>query len=95
MSFSKKFPRTIKSNTYPEWVEITLSEEEERLEEEKAQKENIRLFRQCIEDAKLITQTEGLKEEDMISLATTLFEKRASHVVYWKERKCKEKFDDQ
>ena len=46
-------------------------------------------------DAKLIMDDKGMKEyqSDLISLAISLFVKRASHSVYWKENKCKEKFD--
>jgi hypothetical protein len=33
-------------------------------------------------------------QSDMVSIASALFEKRASHSVYWKESRAKEKFDD-
>ena len=48
------------------------------------------------EDAKAIMQEKGLRDyqTDLISIATALFEKRASHVIYHKESKAKEKFDE-
>ena len=41
--------------------------------------------------------SENLKdcETDTLRLAIALFEKRASHVIYWKEEKAREKFDSQ
>jgi hypothetical protein len=52
-------------------------------------------MKECVDDAKGIMQDKVLKDfqSDLISLARALFEKRASHSVYWKESKCKEKFD--
>jgi len=94
MPFSKSFPKTSKTSTYPQWEEITLTEEEERLVEQKSTEENIKLFKQCIEDAKSILIEKGLNESDIIKVAISLFEKRSSHEVYWKENKAKEKFDE-
>jgi hypothetical protein len=38
----------------------------------------------------------NLKEyqTDIVHIAISLFEKRASHSVYWKESECKKKFDE-
>lgn len=96
MSFSKSFPRTSKTSSYPQWEEIFLTEEEERKEEEKCRKENIELMKECIDDAKSIIKEKGLKDyqTDLIHITISLFEKRASHSVYWKESKAKEKFDE-
>jgi len=93
--FSKSFPRTIKGSTYPRWEEIFISEEEELKEEQKCRIENIRLMKECIDDAKKIIEEKNLKrfQTDLVRTAIALFEKRASHSVYWKERKAKEKFD--
>ena len=95
MPFSKSFPRTIKGSNYPKWEDIFISEEEETIEEQKCRVENIRLMKECIEDAKTIFSEKDLKryQTDLIRLAIALFEKRASHSVYWKERKAKDKFD--
>ena len=95
MSFSKSFPKTVKGSTYPQWEEIFLTEEEEKNIEAEQKKENTKLLKECIDDARKIMNDRGLKEyqTDMINLAVVLFEKRASHQVYWKENKCKEKFD--
>ena len=44
---------------------------------------------------KKIMQEKSLKsyQTDLIHIAISLFEKRASHSIYWKESKAKEKFD--
>jgi DNA helicase TIP49 (TBP-interacting protein) len=96
MPFSKSYPRTSKVSPYPHWEEIFLTEEEENLEEKKAREDNIRLMKECVEDAKALMQEKGLKDyqTDLINIAISLFEKRASHSVYWKESKAKEKFDE-
>ncbi len=95
MPFSKSFPRTLKGTTYPIWEEVMLSEDEERDEERKCRKENIWLMKECLEDAKAIMKEKDMKDfqTDTVHIALALFEKRASHVVYWKENKAKEKFD--
>ena len=96
MPFSKSFPKTSKTSNYPQWEEIALTEEEERLVEQKSKEENIKLFKECIEEAKSIIQEKGLKDyqTDLIHIAASLFEKHASHEIYWKENKAKEKFDE-
>ncbi len=93
MAFSKDFPRPEKS---PNWERISLTTEEEKEVEKVARKENIELMKQCIEDAKEIVKNSKLKvyQSDVIRIAIALFEKIASHQVYWKERACKEKFED-
>ena len=95
MPFSKSFPKKGKTG-YPQWEEVTLTDAEEKAEEERARSENINLFKECIEDAKSILIGKGLNESnsDIIRVAVALFEKRASHEVYWKENKAKEKFDE-
>ncbi|MFH1408439.1 MAG: hypothetical protein ABIH34_00890 [Nanoarchaeota archaeon] len=95
MVFSKSFPKRGDSRTYPEWIEITLTDEEEKAVEDAARKDNIRLLKECIDDAQSIVNDKKLKpfQNDLMQLAKTLFDKQASHVVFWKESKCKEKFD--
>ena len=95
MTFSKSFPKTLKGSSYPVWEEIFLTKEEETLEESKCRKENIILMEECINDAKDILAKQNLKpfQSDLVKIAISLFEKRASHAVYWKESKAKEKFD--
>jgi len=96
MAFSKSFPKTIEGSSYPQWEEVFLTEEEEREEERKCREENIKLMKECIDDAKKIILEKNMKEyqTDIINMAISLFEKRASHSVYWKESKAKEKFDE-
>mgnify|MGYP001168161758 CR=1 FL=1 len=96
MPFQKTFPKQIPGSNYPQWEEISLSDEEDKVEDEKARKENIALMKECIDDARALLAEKGLKayETSIISTASSLFEKRASHSVYFKERKAKEKFDN-
>ena len=95
MTFSKTFPRTVKGSNFPRWEEVSLTEEEELLEGQKARIQNISLMKKCIDDAKMIFEDKDLKryQTDLVRTAISLFEKLASHSVYWKERKAKEKFD--
>jgi hypothetical protein len=50
---------------------------------------------ESIQDAKVIMEKEDLKpfQTDMVHIALALFEKRASHEIYYKENKAKELFD--
>ena len=95
MAFSKSFPKPSKTSTYPHWEEVTINDAEEKFEEDKARVENIDLMKECIDDARSILSDKKLKDyqTDLIHVAIALFEKRASHSVYYKERKAKEKFD--
>jgi hypothetical protein len=95
MAFSKSFPRTIAGSIYPKWEEVFLTEEEEKEIDDNARRENIALMKESMDDAKQILEEMGFKgfKEDILSVAVPLFEKRASHSVYWKESRCKEKFD--
>ncbi len=96
MAFSKSFPRTIEGSNYPKWEEIFLTDEEEKEQENLSRDENIQLMKDCIEDAEKIFADKGLKnfQSDIISTAIALFEKRASHEVFWKESRAKDKFDE-
>jgi len=96
MSFSKSFPRTTEKSSYPLWEEISLNDEEEKQIEKLAHNENIVIMKKCFQDAKKIISEENLKDyqSDIVKITISLFEKRASHSVYWKEAKCKEKFDE-
>ena len=95
MAFSKSFAKTIEGSNYPKWEEVFLTAEEEKLQEDKCRSENIQLMKECIDDAKLLIESKGFKgfKEDILQVAIALFEKRASHAVYWKENLAKEKFD--
>jgi len=95
MPYSKSFPKKKEKSNYPEWQEVFLTEAEEKIEEFRAKTENIELMKECIEDAKKVFQEKNLKpfQSDMINLAIALFDKRASHAIFYKERKAKEKSD--
>lgn len=95
MAFSKSFPKTTDKSVYPKWEEIALSETEEKAQEILARKENIEKLKESIDDAGRIMEDKGLKpyQTDMIHIALGLFEKRASHEIYYKENKAKEIFD--
>ena len=94
--FSKSFPRTDGKTNYPVWEEINLDVSEEREVDEKARLQNIQLMKQCVEDTRKIISDENLRDyqTDLVRMAVSLFEKRASHSVYWKEELAKEKFDE-
>jgi len=96
MPFSKSFPKQVKGSSYPQWEEVSLSDAEEKLEEDKARVDNIKLMKECVDDAKSIIKDKDLKDyqTDLVNLSIALFEKRASHAIYWKENKAKEKFDE-
>ena len=93
MGFSKRFPIDKPGSPYAAWEEVALSESEEQEIEEKQREHNKSLMRECLADATEIIRGQGLKEyqTDIANLAIALFEKRASHAVYWKEEKAKEK----
>jgi hypothetical protein len=94
MTFSKTFPKTVQGSNYPIWEEIFLTEDEENKVEEDCRKENFRTLDQCLEEAKAIVIKHGMNtDENRVKIAIALFEKRASHEIFWKESKAKEKFD--
>ena len=95
MPFSKSFAHQPPNTPYTKWVEISLTKEEEQQEESKARTENKKLMEECIKDAQELSQTTNLKDyqSDIVQLASSLFEKRASHAVFYKEAACKKKFD--
>jgi hypothetical protein len=97
MAYSARFPKTTDKSAYPKWIDVYLSELEEDEVDNNCRKENIVIMKECIIDAKKIFADEKLKDfqTDIIRLAIALFEKRASHSVYWKERSAKEKFDSE
>lgn len=94
MPFSKTFPKTIPGSPYPVWEEVYLTEQEEKQVEEDCRRENKRLLDESLQEAKGLAIKNGINtEENTTQLAIALFEKRASHVIFWKEIKAKEKFD--
>ncbi|MFC1648468.1 hypothetical protein ACFL1B_03330 [Nanoarchaeota archaeon] len=95
MVFQKAFPKRTDKTVYPRWEEVELDDKEELKVEEEARHYNTKLMSECIEDAKSIALKKGLKDyqTNVISIAIALFEKRASHQVWWKEKAAKEKFD--
>ena len=96
MVFSKTFPKTIPGTNYPIWEEVYLTEEEEREVEEQCKRENFLLMDESLSEAKSLAIKKGINEDEITSnIAIALFEKKASHVVFMKENKAKEKFDKQ
>ena len=94
MAFSKTFPKTVPGTNYPIWEEIKLTPEQEQAMEEACRKINFSILDQCLHDAKSLAIKNAINTEDNVTnLAIALFEKRASHVVFWKENKAKEIFD--
>ncbi len=95
MAFSKTFPRTVPGTNYPLWEEVFLSTEEEKGCEERCREENFQLMNECLSEAKTVAIKHGINTDDNVArIAIALFEKRASHVVFWKESCAKEKFDE-
>lgn len=96
MAFSKSFPRRSDKSNYPIWEDVSLTKEEELAAEREARVENNKLMKDCLDDAKAILADKQLKhyQADLIRIAISLFEKRASHTVWQKERKCRDKFDE-
>ena len=94
MPFSKTFPKTLPGSNYPVWEEVSLTEEEDISISEKCRKENFKILDECLQDAKMMAIKNAINEDVIVSnLAVALFEKRASHEVFWKESRAKEKFD--
>lgn len=94
MAFSKTFPKTVPGSNYPQWEEVYLTEEEEKIAETECQKANFQILDACIREAKALAIKHAINTEEIVAqLAASLFEKRASHEVFWKENKAKEKFD--
>lgn len=94
MVFSKTFPKTVPGTNYPVWEEVFLTEEEEKQVEDQCKKENFQLLDESLQEAKALAIKTGMNEDkNIVQMAIALFEKRASHVVFWKESKAKEKFD--
>ena len=95
MAFSKTFPRTKPDSNYPVWEEIRLTKEEEEEVEDKCRREHFLLFDESLRDAKSLVIKNAINtEENVTRIAIALFEKRASHIVFWKENKAKDKFDE-
>lgn len=95
MVFVKSFPKNIKGTSVPIWEEIKLSDEEEKEVERKGVQVHYAMMRECIDDARKMLQEKGYgSDENVISVAIALFEKRASHTVFMKEQKTREKFEE-
>ncbi len=92
--FSKTFPKQIPGSNYPVWQEIKLTDEEEKAIEHECKQANFRMLDSCLTEAKALAIKHGINTgENQVKMAIALFEKRASHEVFWKENKAKEKFD--
>ena len=96
MGYSKTFPRKIEGSNLPHWEEINLTESEEKEVEERCGRENYLILDQSLKEAKSLAIKNGINDDGIVSqLGVALFEKKSSHVVFWKEQKAKEKFDQQ
>jgi len=97
MAFSKNFPSQKTQGAYTTWVEVKLTEKQERECEHNARNAHVEEFQKCIDDAKEVLLKNGMKvfDPNIIQVANALFEKRASHTVYYKEERAKDVFDQQ
>lgn len=95
MVFCRSFPKTVKGQNYPQWIDMYLNKEEEKEENNKARLENMEILENCIEDAKKVFKAHKLKEfqTDIVCVAIAMFEKLASHAAYHKEERARYKFD--
>ncbi|MBW2983086.1 hypothetical protein KY327_02175 [Candidatus Woesearchaeota archaeon] len=95
MPFTKAFPKRSDKSVYPQWEDVSLTPEEEREAEAACRADNNRIMASCLEDAKRLVKEEGLKgfETSVVTVASSLFDKRASHAAFWKEEKAREKFE--
>ena len=96
MGFSKTFPKSSDKSIYPKWIEVFLEGAEEAEVERSVREKNIKLMKECVDDARIIVQEKRLLEnQDILArIAVALFEKRSSHEIFHKEAKAKEKFDE-
>jgi hypothetical protein len=94
MAFQKSFPHRSDKSVYPNWKEIELSDEEEAEAEAEARRDTVAIMDECVEDAMGVVARHGLDDGATVRIAVALFEKRASHEVYYKEHVAKAKFDD-
>ena len=95
MSFTKSFP---KERPATAWQEVVLTPHEEQQVASVAYSEHLQLLERCLLDTLEMVRTCGLSEQGIVldfsglcQLSVALFEKSASHVVFFKERACKEK----
>lgn len=95
MGFKKSFRQTSDKSAYPKWVEVELSDEEEKDAATTARQKNVKIMMQSVEDARLVADEKDLGDDTVVPVAKSLFDKRASHTVFHKERKAREKFDEQ
>ena len=66
MVFSKSFPRHIEGSSYPRWEEVFLSKEEEAEQERLCKEDNIRMMKECVDDARKIVEERGLKTNQKV-----------------------------
>lgn len=91
--FTKSFPKNINGVTV--WEETILNTFEEKTVEKQAREDQVNLLLECLRDAKEIMDKAHFKyqQSQRLSIALSLFQKRGSHVVFKKEEKCREKFN--
>jgi len=113
MIYIKSWNKKLNGSNYGEWVDVSITREEEVACEVTAQMEHNKLMDICIDDARKILLDNGTRNaprtakspEDygksfasntptIMNIAVTLFEKRASHTQFYKERKARDNFDN-
>ena len=88
----KPFPR---QTSQPTWEEVKLSNEEEHETEKQARFNHKKIMDVALEDSRELAIKHGVNTESAVAqMAIAFFEKRSSHVVYWKERKAHSKFEE-
>lgn len=96
MGFKKRLPYQKAEGSYTSWIEIELDEETEKNAEDKARDDHIKQYKECLDDAREIALSSGVKafDQNVINIANTLFEKRSSHVAYYKEDAAQDMFNE-
>lgn len=96
MAFTKRFPKDVATSPYPQWIEVALSDEEEQEVEQAVRQQHARLLARCVQDAKQVAKSSEVHADptEIVNLARALFDKQASHVVFHKESRAREKFEE-
>ena len=113
MIYIKSWNKKLNGSNYGEWVDVSITREEEVACEVTANMEHNKLMDICIDDARKILLDNGTRNAPkttktpehygeslasntptVMNIAIALFEKRASHTQFYKERKARENFEN-
>ena len=75
--------------------EVKLTDEEEKEVEKECLLNNIKLLKECLKISEQIIQEEKLHNRNKLRIAIALYEKQSSHMVYWKDKYCRMKLENE